>query len=442
MKANIKIRRKSFWTKTLLITGLFFSSVAITGCKEKEPPKKEQTVKQIKLLTVSSTRFDLSKEFPGRTNATTTVDLSFRVSGPLIEFPTLKGQFAKEGDVLARIDPRDFETQVKNNLALLDEAQANLQSMKTGARPEDLIRLGENVNARLAEFEELEAREKRYKELLDTKVISQDEYDTIKANYNVSKSELENARQQLVIGKTGARKEDILAQEGKVNGLAAELENSRNALKDTTLLAPFSGVISTTYVDNFQDVQAKEVILRLQDIRNIDVIVNISENDMARGATIGATIKDLQENVNAIASFSAIKDRTFETKIREFETEADANTQTFAVTFQIVQPKDLPIRPGMNAVIKGDRKNKATAKQSGILIPFSSVVAGDEGKKSVWLVGSDKKVTTHPITANEIIGDDILVTEGLKDGDIIAISAVNTLRLGDEVQQMGNLADL
>ncbi|MCD2452269.1 biotin/lipoyl-binding protein [Methylicorpusculum oleiharenae] len=56
---------------------------------------------------------------PGTVRASDRVDLAFQVSGPLIELPVKEGQPVKKGDLLARIDPRDYETNLRNTMGTL-----------------------------------------------------------------------------------------------------------------------------------------------------------------------------------------------------------------------------------------------------------------------------------------------------------------------------------
>jgi multidrug efflux pump subunit AcrA (membrane-fusion protein) len=78
------------------------------------------------------------RNFPGRANAAKEVELSFRVNGPLITFPASVGDKVAQGDVLARIDPRDFEVQQRNVEGNCNARKpiANDQKMNTTALSE------------------------------------------------------------------------------------------------------------------------------------------------------------------------------------------------------------------------------------------------------------------------------------------------------------------
>ena len=98
------IRRKIV---SLLLAGLM---LAFFACgKEEEKTVEKAVVRPIKMMTVTSTREAMQRRFPGRVRASRRVELSFRVSGPLIELPVEEGQRVKKGDLIAKIDPRDFD---------------------------------------------------------------------------------------------------------------------------------------------------------------------------------------------------------------------------------------------------------------------------------------------------------------------------------------------
>ena len=84
----------------------------LPGCQE-EIPKKE-LVRPVWAMKVGDAASMVGRWFPGRAKATLEVDLSFRVTGPLITRPIDVGNEVKKDQMLARIDPRDFETNLRN----------------------------------------------------------------------------------------------------------------------------------------------------------------------------------------------------------------------------------------------------------------------------------------------------------------------------------------
>lgn len=415
--------------------------ILITAGCEREVAPVTETVKPIKIFTVEESPLAGTQEYLGRTEAHQSVQLSFRVPGRLVDIAVKQGDVVAEGQVVARLDRRDIETRERATQSQLDQARAVLDQRRAGARPEDRKRLEAMVSARQAEYEEASATFARYEQLRTDGVVSQQDYDQVKARMDTARANLESARQELAIGIKGARDEEIAAQEAVVRGLEAQLKEVRDALSDTELTAPFSGQIARTLVDNYADVQAQQPILVLQDISKIDVIINVSEDVMARTRQREGESRD-PERLVAVATFPALNDQSFPVRVKEYQTQADPQTQTFQIVLQMDQPEGLPVKPGMNAVIRGEGEAGA-GPGAGYLVPVGSVVADESGVQSVWIIDPETmRVSARAVETGPIWQDRIQVTEGLTSGEQIAASAARLLREGMQVEPMKDPGDL
>ena len=115
--------KRQFYFTALSIFVITFS---IYGCSKQETEEKE-VIRPVRTFQIPSPGQFSQRNFPGRAKATQEVDLAFRVAGPLIEFPVEVGDKVKRGDLVARIDPRDFEVNVKSAQGKLDNAKAALR---------------------------------------------------------------------------------------------------------------------------------------------------------------------------------------------------------------------------------------------------------------------------------------------------------------------------
>lgn len=422
---------------------LIFSGLVI-GCGEEEVVEQQETVKLIKLMTVTPSGSTGRREYPGKTQATQIADLAFRIAGPLVELPIKEGQVVEEGGLLAKIDPRDYDTIVNQVSAALQAERSQLQAMQVGARPEEMARLHADVASRKSTLEEVTTRYDRYRKLYESAVISKQQLDSVRAEYNVAVQNLESANQQLAKGQTGARVEDIDAQQSNIRGLEAQLKEAQDALVDTELLAPFRGIVARKYVDNFEFVQAKQRIVSFQDPQRIEIVIDVPESDLARAGEVLASARQIGGTLaNIFATFPAYPDREFPVELKSFETEADPNTQTFRVIFIMDQPGDPPIIPGMNAVVQSREPEGAEESGAKFYVPLNAVFADSAGNQNVWVVDqATQQVTRRQIIANEMVGSSIRVEDGLAVGDVIAISAVKALREGMNVEQMPDLEKL
>jgi len=241
---------------------------------------------------------------------------------------------------------------------------------------------------------EAEKQFRRYKELYAKKQVSRADYDRYRAARDVAR---------------------------------AKLEDTANALKDTTLRAPFAGVIAHRYVENFQKVQAKEAIVSLQDISRIEILVNVPELQMAaiRGDTPS----------KVYATFESIPGKKFPLAMKEFSTQADPATQTYQVVFVMDQPKEASILPGMTAMVTAETTQGVTDKKV-IRIPAIAVMEGAGKQPFVWIY--DEKTTTvhrQPVKVGRLQGSaNIFIDEGLTGGETIVVAGLAQLEDGMKVR--------
>jgi len=242
---------------------------------------------------------------------------------------------------------------------------------------------------------EAEKQFKRYKELYAKKQVSKADYDRYRAARDVAR---------------------------------AKLEDAANALKDTTLRAPFDGVIAKRYVENFQKVQAKEPIVSLQDISRIEILVNVPELQMA-------ALQQGKEQVKVYAVFESIPGKKFPLTIKEFSTQADPATQTYQVVFVMDQPAEASILPGMTAMVTAETTEGVGGKKV-IRIPAIAVMEGAGKQPYVWLY-DEKTSTVHkqPVKVGRLTGsEDIFIEEGLKGGETIVVAGLTQLEEGMKVR--------
>ena len=342
-------------------------SIVLSGCGRKEVVERAPVARAVKVVTVGGDSAQ-SRTFPGRVEASDQVDLSFRVGGPLIEFPVLEGDFVGKGQLAARIDPRDYR-----------------------------IRL----DAARAEVERTDADFRRYSVLYEKDAVSKAQLDQALAARDVARSQEEDA--------------------------AANLD-------DTYLRVPFSGRIAETFVENFQDVKAKEPILSLINVSQVEIVVDVPENLVAR-------FKEIQRDSRFAARFDAAPGREFETRVSEVATQADPRTQSFRVTFTLPQPEGVNVLPGMTATVT---RNPPPGESVEIVVPAIAIFADAAGSPHVWIVDRDNgTVERRSVRTGDLSEtDSIVVLEGLVPGEDIAVSAVSQIRDGMTVRPIEEVSGL
>jgi len=166
---------------TLFLLGIV---LLLSACAEEKV--QQEVVRPVKVMVVDDSSEGIVRTFPGTTRAAARAELSFRVPGPLVQLPISEGERVSKGELLAQIDPRDFQTAVDNLEASLAGLQAQRKAMNQ-ARPEDIRRLEASLAAAEARLLEAEATFKRYQRLYENENISKAEFDQRRAARDVAR---------------------------------------------------------------------------------------------------------------------------------------------------------------------------------------------------------------------------------------------------------------
>ena len=247
------------------------------------------------------------------------------------------------------------------------------------------------LDAALAKVNHAKTEVDRYANLLKEKVVAKATYDVKKKTYDVAVSDMKIAKK---------------------------------AVDDTTLRAPFSGMIGKKFVENYQVVQAKQPIVSLHKISGLEIIVNAPENVIGRRTDT--------DRAELTAEFANYPGERFPVTVKEFATEADPQTQTYRVVLSMMNPKDKKILSGMTATVF-----MVLYESSGktVEIPVQSVFYDEKGQAYIWKVGDDSRVKRHQVTAGMLKQDSVEILSGLASGDKIITAGVQNLTEGQKVRE-------
>jgi membrane fusion protein, multidrug efflux system len=405
--------------------------VLVSGCSPKAPTTTEATklARPVKTMVVSAGGESEVRSFPGKVEASNKVELAFQVSGLLISLPVREGQKVTENQVIAQLRPDEFQARLSALQGQLDRARADLQALRSGARPEERLRLEAQKRAAEARLVNARAELDRFSQLLRSRTISRLEFDRYQTEYHVAEQNYQAARQTFEQG-TIAREEDIQAKEAEVSGLEGQVVEANLQLEDSTLRAPYDGVIAQRFVEQGQNIRANDRVVVFQDVDEIDVAVDVPETVMAadlRSADI----------VQMLASFIAAPGLQFPVHIKEIAQRADPTTQTFTIRVGMQAVPGVNLLPGMTGTVTLTYR-RASILGAQILVPVTAVIKESTGAQVAWALGPDGMVTRRPVKTGAVTGDSIVVLEGLQPGDRIVVAGVSFMRDGMKVRDLGD----
>lgn len=414
----------SVWLLTVIS---IISSFAI-GCAP-EPMPPSNAVRPVKTMVVVAGDDTRQRTFPGIVEASQRVDLAFQVAGLLTKLPVKEGQKVTKGELIAQLRPDEFQARLDNLKGQLDQARATLAALQAGERPEERRRREAQVRAAEARLANARADFLRAEQLVPTRAMSRAEFERYQTTYQVAQEDLKAAREHLEAGLSG-REEDIAANEAQIRGLEARVVEANIQLEDTTLSAPFDGVIAQRFVEEGQNIRAKDPVVRFQDVEEVEIIVDVPETVMA---------SDIQsaDILEIFAELSGAPATRFPVRITEIAQVADPTTQTFKVRTAMLVPEGVRVLPGMTASVTL-RYRRATILGDPILVPISAIFSDPQGEQVTWVLGSDSKVTRRKVKLGTPTGGQVQIVEGLQPGDRIAVAGVTQLREGMEVRDLGD----
>ncbi len=398
------------------------------GCSRQEETRSE-AARPVKTMLVTAGNPPLVRTFPGKVEASKSVELAFQVPGLLVKLPVKEGKKVAKGEVIAQLRQDEFQARLKSVQGQLDQARANLSALQLGEREEERLRREALLRAANAKLANAKTEFDRYARLVKSSAVSRAEYELAETAYRVAQEDQKAALQSVEKGST-ARKEDIDAQQAQVTTIEGRLAESNLQLRDSTLRAPYNGVVAQRFVEENQTIVANKPVVRFQNVDEIDIVADVPEAAMAADIRSAAIAR-------MVAEFSTAPGQQFPVRIKEVAQVADPTTQTFQVRVAMKAPRNVLVLPGMTATVAATyRRPNALGRR--ILVPISAVYKQDTGDQVAWVIGSNQMVSRRLVKMGAAAGGQIEIVDGLRPGDRIVVAGAPFLSEGMKVRDLGD----
>ncbi|MEG1346824.1 MAG: efflux RND transporter periplasmic adaptor subunit [Hafnia sp.] len=356
-------------------------SLLLTGCNDGNEQKGQQSAPEVGVVTLKAEPLNITTELPGRTSAYRIAEVRPQVGGIILKRNFVEGSDIQAGSSLYQIDPATYQ-------AAYDSARGDLAKAEAAA---NIARLTVN----------------RYKTLVGTKYISQQEYDTAVAD---------------------ARQADAAVTAAK-----AAVETARINLAYTKVTSPINGRIGKSSVTEGALVTSNQVnaLATVQQLDPIYVDVTQSSNDFLRLKEELANGTLEQEGGKAKVELILENGQKYpQVGALEFsDVTVDESTGSITIRAVFPNPKG-DLLPGLFVRARLDEG----IKNNALLVPQQGVTRNPRGEATVMVVGADNKVENRTVTAAQAIGDKWLVTAGLKSGDKVIVTGLQKIRPGVQVK--------
>ena len=210
------------------------------------------------------------------------------------------------------------------------------------------------------------------------------------------------------------------------------VEQARQRLAKTQLIAPFDALVSNRYVDNRTRISIGDPIVRLTDVNSLKVVVAFPEHLMATLPSLASAVPSSQ----ATAEFTVLAGTEFPLTFSENTGEANAVAQTYSVSFSMRSPADLNLLPGMTARVKIQSLSPATDRD--FTIPTSALQSAADGDFFVWRYDENThEVHKQSVEVSELSSGGIKITSGLAAGELLVAAGASQLQEGMRVRPLG-----
>jgi multidrug efflux system membrane fusion protein len=403
-------------------------SFLASNCSRQNPVPPE-VVRPVKTMVIGKGAESYIRTFPGRVEAAKSVDLAFQVPGLVIGLPVKEGQRVARGQVVGQLRQTEYQARRKAAQGQLEQGQAVLDTLRLGARSEEQLRREAALRAAEAKLANARTEFERYARLLPTGSVSTSEYELSQTNYRVAEEERQSAQQLLEKART-SRQEEIDAQQAQVHTLEARVQEAGVQLADTTLRAPYNGVVAQRLIDEGQAITANQPAVKFQNTEEVDIVADVPEAVMAADLRSGNAGR-------MTAEFSHMPGKQFPVRIWEIAQVADPATQTFQARFRMKPPARTMLLPGMTATVDiAFRRPRAPANRT--FVPISAVTRLVGGPQVVWVLGANGIVRCREVRLGEVKDGGVEILGGLRPGERIAVAGAAQLRDGMKVRDLGN----
>lgn len=356
------------------------ASVFMSGCSKQEAAPTGPRTAAVSALTVKGQTVPVAFQFVGQTESSQQVEIRARVNGFLEKRVYTEGSFVKPGQVLFLMDKKPFEADLQAAKGELAQQQARLTTARA------------NLN--------------RVKPLVADNALAAKDLDDATGQEQAAAAAVEAAK--------------------------AKVAESTLNLGYTTINSPLAGLSSFAKVQDGAYINATNNLLtyvaRLDPMR---VNFSLSENESLRlrdevkkGLLLAAPRDDYEVEL-VLADGSVFPARG---RITFADASFSQETGTFLLRAELPNPQGT-LRPGQFVRVNVI----GFSRPSAIIVPQRAVQQGPRGA-FVWTVDKDNKAQQRPVVAGDWMGDQWLVSEGLKDGDRVVVDGFLRLAPGAPVQ--------
>ena len=383
---------------------LLFLVFSFASCEDKANENIKK-IRPIKYAKVDQSTGLETHTFSGVAKAQNETNLSFKVAGTLSSVKVELGDLVKKGQLIATIDPADYNIQTNQARSQKEGSIANVQSAEANAKSAET----QLINA--------QATYDRVANLYENNSVALSEYQQAKAGMDAAKAQYDAANSQVKAANT------------QVSSADQQVQAAGNQVSYTRLVSPMNGVITAVHVESNEVVSSGKVIATVSSLGRPEIEVGVPEifiNKIKKGQKVNITLPTSPGQI-----FEGLVDQV---------AYASGSSPTYPVIVDLNKSVD-QIRPGMAANAEFIFSNNSIEEKSKMIVPIEAVGKDNEGnfvfvlnKKSDAIYVVEKKL----IIIGELLPEGFELIKGLDGGELVATAGLKSLMNGLEVKLLND----
>jgi len=345
----------------------------------------------------------------GTVQPESSINVSPKTAGVLKRRLVDQGDQVKQGQILAYMDESDLLGQLTQAKGQLASAQANLEKLVNGNRPEDIAQAEAHLRDVQATLRQDEQNLFQNQRLYSTGAIAFRDYSASLAARDSAKAQVSQAQQALALQKKGSRSEDIAQARAQVLQAQGVVQTIQTQINDTVIRAPFSGIVTAKYADPGAFVTPTTAGSSVSSATSSS-IMSLASNNQVVAQVAESNIAQISLGQKATIHADAYPRRSFVGRVVQIAPQSivQQNVTSFEVKLDILDDPQNLLRSGMNA----DVEFNVGKLQNALVVPTVAIVRQANGTGVFVGMGNRRPVFT-PITTGVTVNDKTQVLSGL-----------------------------
>lgn len=364
-------------------------------------------------------------EFTARTDSPETVNIEARVPAFLEGQHFKEGTGVKKGQLLFTLDDREYKAKVQQAKASLTKAEADLAA----ARDRTIVQVAEaNLEVAKAQLGKADQDVSRLRPLAEQQAVPQQDYDNALASQRAARADVEARKAALETSRVN-QKTSIGQAEASVESAKAAIIQAELDLGYCQISSPIDGLAGTRQVapGNLVGKGRPTLLVTVSSVDPIRVLLSISEAEYLKLTKKRRTGEPQVPLELILADGSTFP---YKGRIVTVDRAVDLKTGTLSLVAEFPNPDGL-LRPGQFGRVRA----AVETAENALLVPQKSVVEM-QSAKILYVLGPENRVQLRNVTLGDRVGQNFIVTEGLKAGERVIVEGVAKVRPGATVTPM------